>query len=119
MNPFNPDKSLSQNVHGWERAISVAGGLMMLGKGVRRGGFIGLLRIAMGGMALARGLTGHCEAKRLISDARAHAAHADSQPAAPGANSQDLSALQANALAATETASVTGNDGLRTPPAGV
>lgn len=123
MNPFHHDKSMPQNVQGWERAVSIAGGLMMLGKGLRRGGVTGVLRMAMGGMALARGLSGRCEAKRLISDASARAGvagHANSHQAArPETEPKDLPALQANALAATETASVTGNDGLRTPPAAV
>ena len=30
-----------QNVHGWERIGSVAGGVMMVGKGLRRGGILG------------------------------------------------------------------------------
>lgn len=32
----NPD----QNVQGWERIGSLAGGVLMMGKGVRRGGFL-------------------------------------------------------------------------------
>jgi hypothetical protein len=62
------DKTASQNVHGWERTASVAGGLMLLGKGLRRGGVGGLLQLAMGGMALARGISGRCEAKRMLTE---------------------------------------------------
>ena len=62
------DKTAPQNVHGWERTASVAGGLMLLGKGLRRGGVSGLLQLAMGGMALARGISGRCEAKRILTD---------------------------------------------------
>ena len=51
------DKTAPQNVHGWERAASLAGGLVMMGKGLRRGGLIGLAELAMGGMALARGIS--------------------------------------------------------------
>lgn len=64
------DKTAPQNVHGWERAASVAGGLILLGKGVRRGGLSGLVQIAMGGMALARGMTGRCEAKRILAETK-------------------------------------------------
>jgi len=63
------DKTAPQNVHGWERTASVAGGLMLLGKGLRRGGVSGLLQLAMGGMALARGISGRCEAKRILTEA--------------------------------------------------
>jgi len=62
------DKTAPQNVHGWERTASVAGGLMLLGRGLRRGGISGLLQLAMGGMALARGISGRCEAKRLLTE---------------------------------------------------
>jgi len=62
------DKSAPQNVHGWERAASLAGGLVMMGKGLRRGGLIGLAELAMGGMALARGISGRREAKRQLTE---------------------------------------------------
>lgn len=60
------DKTAEQNVHGWERGASLAAGLVLLGKGARRGGVGGLLAMALGGAALVRGLTGRCEAKRLL-----------------------------------------------------
>ncbi len=75
MREFNPVERIEttpfqspseQNVHGWERAGSLAGGVVMLSKGLRRGGVFGLIEIAIGGMALARGITGHCSAKRLL-----------------------------------------------------
>jgi len=62
--PF--DKPAEQNVHGWERGASLAAGLVLLGKGARRGGLSGLLAMALGGAALVRGLSGRCEAKRLL-----------------------------------------------------
>ncbi|MBE7373044.1 YgaP family membrane protein [Pseudomonas lopnurensis] len=62
------DKTAPQNVHGWERAASLAGGLVMIGKGLRRGGLFGLAELAMGGMALARGISGRCEAKRMLTE---------------------------------------------------
>jgi hypothetical protein len=64
MNLF--DKTSEQNVHGWERGASLAAGLVLLGKGARRGGLGGLLAAALGGLAILRGLTGRCEAKRLL-----------------------------------------------------
>lgn len=70
------DRNAPQNVHGWERTASVAGGLVLLGKGLRRGGLSGLLQLAIGGMALARGISGRCEAKRVLSEPQ-------EQPAAP------------------------------------
>ncbi|AHL75411.1 hypothetical protein CH92_09935 [Stutzerimonas stutzeri] len=63
------DKTASQNVHGWERAASIRAGLMLLGRGVRHGGLSGLLQLAMGGMALTRGISGRCEAKRILTEA--------------------------------------------------
>jgi len=61
------DKTAPQNVHGLERAASLAGGLMLLGKGIRRGGLSGLIQMAIGGMALFRGTTGRCELKRQLA----------------------------------------------------
>ncbi len=110
-----------QNVEGWERAASVAGGLYFLGKGLRRGGLSGLLQLAMGGMALARGFTGHCEAKRVITDIteQAKLAEGNSRSMPLERSEAEDRQLQASAVAATNTATVTGNDSLRNPPAGV
>lgn len=65
------DKTAPQNVHGWERAASLAGGLVLMGKGLRRGGIFGLAELAMGGMALARGISGRCEGKRMLTEMEA------------------------------------------------
>ena len=59
-----------RNVHGWERAGSLAGGVVMMGKGIRRGGFFGLIQVAIGGVALARGISGHSSAKSLLEKSR-------------------------------------------------
>lgn len=59
-----------QNVHGWERAASLTGGVVMMGKGLRRGGLFGLIQLAIGGAVLARGITGHCGAKALLEKSR-------------------------------------------------
>lgn len=64
--PHKPE----QNVHGWERAGSVATGVVMVGKGLRKGGLLGLIQIAIGGVALARGITGHSSAKSLLERGR-------------------------------------------------
>ena len=60
----------TQNVHGWERIGSVAGGVIMVGKGLRRGGIFGLLQVAIGGVALARGFTGHSSLKDKLEQGR-------------------------------------------------
>ncbi|NWE16592.1 YgaP family membrane protein [Pseudomonas yamanorum] len=62
--PFEPQPT--QNVQGWERIGSLAGGVVMMGKGLRRGGFFGLIQVAIGGVALARGISGHSSAKELL-----------------------------------------------------
>ncbi|SDK75586.1 YgaP-like transmembrane domain [Pseudomonas indica] len=102
------------NVHGWERTASIAGGLVLLGKGLRKGGIVGMVQAAMGGMTLLRGLTGRCAVKRAISEARDHL-H-DAQLDVRGS---DLGALRSSAEAATSTATVTGNDSLTSPRAGL
>ncbi|MHA7116757.1 DUF2892 domain-containing protein [Pseudomonas promysalinigenes] len=97
------------NVHGLERAGSLAGGALMFTKGLRHGGLIGLLQMAVGGLAVARGISGHCATKawwqkhrqeyqRLRSDIQRSAA--------------DLEALKASAEAATSGVTVTGKDPL-------
>ncbi|TRX73310.1 DUF2892 domain-containing protein [Pseudomonas mangiferae] len=58
------------HLHGWERAASIAGGLILIGKGLSRGGVGGLLQLGMGGMALTRGFSGHCKAKAFLVQAR-------------------------------------------------
>ncbi|NVZ68502.1 YgaP family membrane protein [Pseudomonas costantinii] len=60
----------TQNVQGWERIGSVAGGVMMVGKGLRRGGIFGLIQVAIGGMALVRGVTGHSSLKDKLDQGR-------------------------------------------------
>ncbi|CAM3045960.1 Protein of unknown function [Pseudomonas gessardii] len=60
----------TQNVQGWERIGSLAGGVVMMGKGIRRGGFFGLVQVAIGGVAFARGISGHSSAKSLLEKSR-------------------------------------------------
>lgn len=62
---YHPDSS-EPNVQGMERTASIAGGFLLLGWGMRTGGLAGLLEMALGGVALARGFTGQCAAKRAL-----------------------------------------------------
>ena len=106
----------NHNVYGWERAGSLAGGLVMVGKGLRRGGIFGLIQVAIGGVALARGITGHSSAKSLLEKSRQDMNNVRTKIERAG---EDLARLKANAEAATNTATVTGNDSLKSPKAGV
>ncbi|MEB0108597.1 YgaP family membrane protein [Pseudomonas sp. GNP013] len=67
---LQPAPQHEQNVHGWERIGSVAGGFIMLGKGLRRGGVFGLIQVAIGGVALKRGFTGHSSLKDKLEQGR-------------------------------------------------
>jgi len=101
-----------KNVHGLERASSLAGGALLLSKGLRRGGLVGILQVAVGGLALVRGFSGHCAAKSWLQQRRGqlHTLRSDIEQ-----DAADLKALRTNADAATREASVTGDDGLLTP----
>jgi len=101
-----------QNVHGWERAGSLAGGVIMMGKGLRRGGFFGLIELAIGGAVLARGITGHCSAKGLIEKSRSDMDKVRSRIERAGT---ELSELKRNAESATRTATVNGINSLKDP----
>ncbi|WP_447788744.1 MULTISPECIES: YgaP family membrane protein [Pseudomonas] len=106
----------TQNVQGWERIGSLAGGVVMVGKGLRRGGVFGLIQVAIGGVALARGITGHSSAKSFLEKSRQDMINVRARIERAG---EELSRLKANAEAATSTATVTGNDSLNSPKAGV
>lgn len=56
----------THNVEGMERKLSVVGGLALLTCGLRHGGLGGLLALSAGGMALYRGITGHCQLKEKL-----------------------------------------------------
>ncbi|MBA1201457.1 DUF2892 domain-containing protein [Pseudomonas capeferrum] len=106
-----PDAS-EHNVHGLERASSLAGGAFMISKGLRHGGLAGILQVAVGGLALMRGVKGHCSAKAWLQRHRneLHDLRSDIEGKAA-----DLAALKANADVATRTVTVTGNDSLNSP----
>ncbi|WP_397449327.1 DUF2892 domain-containing protein [Pseudomonas sp. NA-150] len=89
----------AQNVQGWERIGSLAGGVLMMGKGLRRGGVLGLIQLAIGGAVLARGITGHCAAKDLIEQGRSDMSKARSHIERVGA---ELSQLKTRAEIAAE-----------------
>ncbi|MGV8920985.1 MAG: YgaP family membrane protein [Pseudomonas sp.] len=88
-----------QNVHGWERAASLAGGVLMMGKGLRRGGFFGLIQLVVGTAVLARGITGQCAAKSLLEKGRRDMTKARTQIDRVGA---ELSQLKTRAEIAAE-----------------
>lgn len=97
-------KSVTQpdyhNVKGWERAGSLLVGVVTIGKGLRRGGIFGLIQVAIGGAALARGWSGHCAAKSLAEKGRSDLEEIRSKIERAG---EDLLNLKKNADSATET----------------
>ncbi|WP_095145578.1 MULTISPECIES: DUF2892 domain-containing protein [unclassified Pseudomonas] len=105
----------TQNVQGWERIGSLAGGVVMVGKGLRRGGLFGLVQVALGGVALARGITGHSSAKSFLEQGRRDLDKARAKIERTG---DELKSLKPHADAPTHTATVTGNDPLKPPEAG-
>lgn len=97
------------NVHGLERVGSLAGGALMLSKGLRHGGLIGLLQMVVGGIAVARGVSGHCSTKAWWQQHRQeyHRLRSDIERSAA-----ELEVLKASARAATRGVTVTGKDPL-------
>ena len=95
------------NVHGWERTLSIAGGFFLLACGLRKGGLTGLAELGLGGMALARGMTGQCAVKRALC-------HGGGDYCSIEEHEQQ----RRNAEAATQGTTVTGNDSLDSPPVG-
>lgn len=59
--------SAGDNVKGIERAASLAAGALCIGKGVKRGGVLGLLHLVAGGLMLCRGASGHCGVKQRLT----------------------------------------------------
>ncbi|WP_043202654.1 YgaP family membrane protein [Pseudomonas putida] len=101
--------SSQHNVHGLERVGSLAGGALMLSKGLRHGGLIGLLQMVVGGIAVARGVSGHCSTKAWWQQHRQeyHRLRSDIERSAA-----ELEVLKASARAATRGVTVTGKDPL-------
>ncbi|MDF2641195.1 MAG: hypothetical protein K0R45_467 [Pseudomonas sp.] len=105
-----------QNVHGWERIGSLAGGVLMMGKGLRRGGIVGLVQLAIGGAALARGITGHCSAKSKLEQGRSNLRAVRTDIERAGA---ELSQLKDDAVSAARTSVSNGIDSLKDPKPGL
>ena len=103
------DTHSTQNVHGWERTLSIAGGFFLLACGLRKGGLTGLVELGLGGMALARGMTGQCAAKRALCKSCSGGDYC---------SIEEHEQQRRNADAATNTSSVTGNDSLDSPHVG-
>lgn len=101
--------SSQHNVHGLERVSSLAGGALMFSKGMRHGGLVGLLQMVVGGLAVARGVSGHCSTKAWWQRHRQEyqRLRADIERSAT-----ELEALRASADAATQGVTVTGKDPL-------
>jgi hypothetical protein len=104
-------KSVTQpgyhNVKGWERAGSLLVGVVTIGKGLRRGGILGLAQLAIGGAALARGWSGHCAAKSLAEKGRSDLDEIRGKIERAG---EDLLNLKKNADSAVDKTTVTGDD---------
>jgi septation ring formation regulator EzrA len=75
-----------------------------------------LIQVAIGGVALARGITGHSSVKSMIEKSRQDMDNVRAKIERAG---EELRTLKANAEAATNTATVTGNDSLKSPKTGV
>ncbi|HDS1746661.1 MULTISPECIES: DUF2892 domain-containing protein [Pseudomonas] len=101
--------SQDHNVQGLERVGSLAGGALMFTKGMRHGGLVGLLQMAVGGLAVARGVSGHCSTKAWWQKHRQeyHRLRSDIERSAT-----ELEALKRSAEAATRGVTVTGKDPL-------
>lgn len=104
-----PHATAEHNVQGIERLGSLAGGALMISKGLRHGGLIGMLQVAAGGLALARGVSGHCSAKAWWLRHRAEYNHLRGEI---DRGARELKALKDSAEAAVREVTVTGKDPL-------
>lgn len=59
-----------QNVTATEKWLSIGGGLMLIGKGLRRPGPLGWMHLAVGAATVYRGLRGYCPAKQRLHEMR-------------------------------------------------
>ncbi|HEN8802095.1 DUF2892 domain-containing protein [Pseudomonas sp. CM25] len=105
----SPAAQSEHNVHGLERVSSLAGGALMLSKGLRHGGLVGMLQMVVGGLAVARGVSGHCSTKAWW---RRHRQEYQRLRADIQRSGAELEALKASAEAATRGVTVTGKDPL-------
>lgn len=63
-------KPTTQNVSTTEKWVSIGGGLMLIGKGLRRPGPLGWVHLAIGAATVFRGLRGYCPAKQKLQEMR-------------------------------------------------
>lgn len=64
-------KPPTHNVTSTEKWISIGGGLMLMGKGLRRPGPLGWVHLAIGAATVYRGMRGYCPAKQHLEELRA------------------------------------------------
>lgn len=63
-------KPPTHNVTRTEKWVSIGGGLMLIGKGLRRPGPLGWVHLAMGAATIYRGVRGYCPAKQRLQKMR-------------------------------------------------
>lgn len=68
------------NLAPMERVISIAGGVLLIRKGLAIRGVVGMVDIAAGALGVFRGVTGICPAKRRMA-AKAHSSTLKRLPA--------------------------------------
>ena len=111
---YDQTEQSTPNVQGFERTASIVGGVMLLGCGIRKGGLAGLIEMALGGMAIARGATGHCAMKRALCQACAkgdcgeHRSHRYSGEAGQGMSSETGSGSSSGTRSSTTTGPTSG-----------
>lgn len=65
--PAHDSNHSATNLAPMERVISIAGGALLIRKGLAIGGLFGLTDIAAGALGIFRGVTGICPAKRRMA----------------------------------------------------
>ncbi|KAB0548672.1 DUF2892 domain-containing protein [Pseudomonas argentinensis] len=63
-----PQGPACQNVRGWERLLSLGGGVLLAILGASKQGEQGRRQLGVGGLLLMRGLSGHCSVKSAMDD---------------------------------------------------
>lgn len=63
-------KPPAHNVSTTEKWVSIGGGLMLIGKGLRRPGPLGWVHLAIGAATVFRGVRGYCPAKQRLQEMR-------------------------------------------------
>lgn len=63
-------KPPTHNVTATEKWVSIGGGLMLIGKGLRRPGPLGWVHLALGAATVFRGVRGYCPAKQKLQEMR-------------------------------------------------